>query len=120
MDVEQRHDAEGDIGWSQRVCGCDVGCRREQVAVSQWHELRAAGGSAGVQDERDVVVARRARSPGAVALCNTLHRHTALAVHMSLDQAYARRHGAARGLTLAGRNDEDPRARVLQIEAELV
>ena len=120
MDVEQRHDAERDIAWRQPVGGGDVVDRREEVAVPKRDELRAAGGPARVQDERHVIVVRGACGPRSVARGVALQRELAIAVHVRLDEAHAGGHRAAGGFALAWRDDQDARAGVLQVEAELL
>ena len=60
VDVEERHQTEGDVFGTERVGGDDVVDRRRQVAVAQWNELGPAGRPAGVEHQGDLLrVGRR-------------------------------------------------------------
>ena len=63
VDVEERHRAEGDVvGRRARRSAGDRARRSSQVAVQERHLLRAARRAARVQEQRDVVRARPART----------------------------------------------------------
>ena len=62
MDVEQRHDTQRHILRAELIDVHDVPQRGHQMAVTERDTLCATGRATGVQDQRDVIRAKRTRS----------------------------------------------------------
>jgi hypothetical protein len=118
VDVEQGHHAERDILRPKLVGRNDVGHRRGQVAVAQRHPLGTAGGPAGVEDEGDVVLARRQHRAGGSSHHVALHMKSAVAVDLRFDHRAGAVEGRARRGRVARWHQQKPSAGVFEVVAE--
>ena len=121
VDVEQRHGRERPVVGTEPVVRRDRLRRGHQVAVQERDLLGAAGGAARVQEQGDVVrlgrleVARRAHEPPA-----DVHAGRAPVLDEQLADIEPGAGRRARRGGLAGRQQHEPRAQVLQEEGVLV
>ena len=119
MYVEERHDAQRHVVAGQRVAARDVLRGDRQVRVRQGNAFGASGAAARVQHERDVVGRRRRDR---VAAGHPRQPDGAGGIDVDLEDGHANAGGAAGGLTLSRRHDEDlrnaPAAPVVQETVE--
>ena len=118
VDVEQRHDAERHVVRVELVRPDDVADRGGQVAVSQRHALRAAGRAAGVEDQRRRVRIGHLQRPPIAMAWLLIWRRPAACSSTSISLPPAGR--ARRAARLTWRHEQEPGARVLEVEPELV